>query len=179
MRVVLGIAALSLGVSSGKGQDRPAAESNESPKRGQPGPEHQRLQSLVGTWNLSSEGAQEKGRAEIKSIFGGRFVTEEVKLPLGDFAMEWIGIYGYDRNQKKYTAVWVDNMDTTTESAVGEIDATGMVLTFKGRHINPHTGKSESYTWRIARADDRKLTIEMFEGDKERPAFVIHGEKVG
>jgi hypothetical protein len=148
--------------------------------RGKPGPEHERLRALVGKWDLTYEGSAGKGTAEFKSIMGGRFVTEEVKLPFGSATFEWLGIYGYDPHKKKYTAVWVDNMDTSTEIGEGEADDAGKVLTFKGEHIDPRTGKPAKFTWRISREGDSKLTIEMFEPDpagKDRKVFTVRGEK--
>jgi hypothetical protein len=179
--VALGIAALFVLISRVDGQDRSSGGPADFAKRGAPSPEHQRLQHLVGTWTLAAAGAKEKGKAEYRSILGGRFVTEEVKLPLGGFTMEWLGIYGYDKQKKQYTAVWVDNMDTTTEIAQGEASAAGKVLTFRGEHSNPHTGQPTSYVYRITRDGDTNLTIEMIEGARDRKegtAFVIRGEKV-
>lgn len=163
-------------------QDRP--DPKEIARLSQPGPEHERLKGLVGTWFLtvSKEGGNvgQPGTAVFKSRFDGRFVTEEVKLPFGGFTFEWLGVYGYDRHKKKYTAVWVDNMDTTTESGEGEFDAAGKVLTFKGEHVDPRTGKRAPFVWRITRDGDTKLAIEMFEIDaagKEKKVFDIRGEK--
>jgi hypothetical protein len=157
-----------------------ADDNQDFAARGKPGAEHERLQALVGKWDLTLEGGSGKGTAEFKSIMGGRFVTEEVKLPFGGLTMEWLGIYGYDKQRKKYTAVWVDNMDTTTETGEGEADAAGKVLTFKGEHIDPRTSKPARFTWRITREGDSKLLIEMFEPDpagKDRKVMAIHGEK--
>jgi hypothetical protein len=129
---------------------------------------------------LTVEGSQEKGSAEFKSILGGRFVTEEVKLPFGGFTMEWLGVYGFDRQKKKYTAVWVDNMDTTTESGIGEADAAGNVLTFSGEHTDPRSNKPAKFTWRLSRVGDNQLAIEMFEPDatgKQKKVLAIHGER--
>jgi hypothetical protein len=52
-----------------------------------PGPEHKNLMAFVGTWELTVDGVPQKGSATIKSILGGRFITEDVKIPFGDFAM--------------------------------------------------------------------------------------------
>jgi hypothetical protein len=164
-----------------EGQDRPASDPKEFARKGQPGPEHAALHGFVGTWVLTAEGAKAKGSAEIKPILGGRFITEEVKLPFGGFSMEWLGVYGYDRQKKKYTAVWVDNMDTTTESGEGDADAAGKVLTFQGQHVDPRTGKLAAFTWRIARESEKRMTIEMFEvGPNGTPhkMLTVRGERV-
>src|SRR5262245_53982914 len=92
-------------------------DGNDSVKAGEPGPEFANLKAFVGTWELTVEGVKEKGSAEIKSIIGGRFITEDVKVPLGSFSMEWHGVLGYDRAKKQYTGIWFDNMGNTTQSS--------------------------------------------------------------
>lgn len=146
----------------------------DSPANGL-GQEHANLQAFVGTWELSVEGVKEKGSAEIKSILGGRFITEDVKVPFGGFTMEWHGVLGYDRAKKQYTGVWFDNMANTTESGTGEADKTGRVLSFRGEHAGG--GK---FLWRISNDGQKAMTIEMFQvaGDgKETPVMKVRGER--
>jgi hypothetical protein len=176
VRIVFSIAVFALFEDLALGQERPA-DPKEIAKLSQPGPEHEKLHALVGKWTLTLEGAKGTGTAEFKKVLGGRFVMEEVKLPLGPVTMEWIGLYGYDKAKKKYTAVWVDNMDTSTES--GEGDGDGPVLTLKGNHFDPRTGKPEPFAWRITRDGD-KLKIEMLGNDrtgKEQVLMTVKGER--
>jgi hypothetical protein len=155
------IAVASLVRTQGKAQDR----ADDFAKLGQPGPEHEKLKALLGTWELTMPGAGSgaKGTAVYKSLYGGRFITEEAKMPFGEKTMEWLGIYGYDKNKKKYTAVWVDNMDTTTESAAADADPTGTVFRFRGEHLDPRSGKLAKYSWRISLGKDDSLQTTMFE----------------
>jgi hypothetical protein len=176
---VTAVAVLLSLISPGRGQEG-RDEPKDSAKLGSPGAEHKPLQKLVGTWELSVEGSPKKGTAHVKSIWDGRFVTEEVTLPLGGFTLEWYGIYGYDRHKKKYTAVWVDNMDTNTESGEGDIDNEGKTLTFKGQHEDPRSRQVETYLWRITVVDEANLKIEMLGLDKAGKATVeleIRGRK--
>jgi hypothetical protein len=141
-----------------------------------PGAEHEKLKAFVGTWELTVEGVKEKGSAEIKSILGGRFITEDVKVPFGGFTMEWHGVMGYDRAKKQYTGVWFDNMANTTESGTGEADSTGRVISFRGEH----TG-SAKFLWRISNDGKKSMTIEMFSvgpDGKETAVMKVRGEKV-
>jgi Protein of unknown function (DUF1579) len=76
--------------------------------------------------------------------------------------------------------VWVDNFDTTTESGEGDADATGRIITFRGEHVNPRTGKPAAFKWRIARDNDASLSITMHEVDAagmEKIAFLVRGTK--
>jgi hypothetical protein len=79
------------------------AWSQEAGGFGKPGPEHKALQKLVGKWSLTLklDGNETKGTAEFKSILGGQFVQEEASLTFFGHTMEWIGLYGYNRQEKK------------------------------------------------------------------------------
>jgi hypothetical protein len=139
-------------------------DDNPASPRG-PGPQHKQLQALVGKWDLAVSlgdgGKPAKGTAEYKAVLGGRFVMEEVRCDLFGRSFEWIGIYGYDAAKKKYTAVWVDNLDTTTEQ--GEGDAAGKVFTFAGEHDNPRVKGKTKFKWVIAVEAGDKLRVEMKE----------------
>lgn len=144
-------------------------------KGGEPGPEYANLQAFVGTWELTVEGVKEKGTAEIKSIIGGRFITEDVKVPFGGFTMEWHGVLGYDRAKKQYTGVWFDNANNTTKSDSGEADKTGRSISFRGE-LAGH-GK---FIWRVSNDGMKAMTIEMFtvgKDGKETLAMKVRGEK--
>jgi hypothetical protein len=173
---MIGLASMMLALPAVVADDKAQGDPREYANRSKPGPEHERLLALAGKWTLTMDGVKETGTAEYKPILGGRFVAEEVKLPFGEFSFEWVGIYGYDKQRKKYTAVWVDNMDTTTEIGEGECDAAGKVITLKGEHADPRTGKAAKFTWRISRDGD-KLTIEMFEGGSEKASLTVRGRK--
>lgn len=141
----------------------------------EPGPEHANLKAFVGTWELTVDGAKEKGSAEIKSILGGRFITEDVKIPFGNFTMEWHGVLSYDRTKKQYTGVWFDNMAITTTSDTGKADKTGRSITFHGKHAG-----TAPFIWRIANDGKKAMTIEMFEvakDGKESLVMKVLGEK--
>jgi len=138
-------------------------------------PELANLKAFVGMWELTVESVKEKGSAEIKSILGGRFITEDVKVPFGNFNMEWHGVLGYDRVTKQYTGVWFDNMANTTKSDSGEADKTGRILSFRGEHVG-----NAKFLWRISNDGKKAMTIEMFEvakDGKETLVMKVHGEK--
>jgi hypothetical protein len=146
-----------------------------------PGPEHERLLALAGRWQLAIEGQDAKGTAEFKPILGGRFLTEDVKLPLGDFSFEWHGIYGYDTHKKKYTAAWVDNMDTSIETAEGDPDPSGKLFRLRGEHENPQTGQPARFIWQMTLKSADQIEVEMFEVDAagaETSVMVIQGARV-
>jgi len=144
-------------------------------KASQQGPEHANLKAFVGTWELTVEGVKEKGSSELKSILGGRFITEDVKVPFGNFDMEWHGVLGYDRVKKQYTGVWFDNTANTTVSSSGEADKTGRILSFRGEQAG-----NAKFLWRISNDGMKAMTIEMFDvskDGKETLVMKVCGEK--
>jgi Protein of unknown function (DUF1579) len=144
-------------------------------KPGEPEPEYANLKAFVGNWELTVEGVKEKGSAEIKSIVGGRFITEDVKVPFGGFTMEWHGVLGYDRAKKQYTGVWFDNANNTTKSDSGEADKTGRILSFRGEQAG-----NAKFLWRISNDGLKAMTIEMFavaKDGKETPVMKVRGDK--
>ena len=147
----------------------------DSVKAGDLGPELANLQAFVGTWELTVEGVKEKGSAQIKSILGGRFITEDVKVPFGTISMEWHGVLSYDRVKKQYTGVWFDNAGNTTLSGSGEADKTGRILSFRGEHAG-----NAKFLWRISNDGIGAMTIEMFQvakDGKETLVMKVRGEK--
>jgi hypothetical protein len=129
---------------------------------------------------LKTPGSDVKGKAGFKSIWEGKFPSEESSMPFGDFKMEWLGTDGFNKHKTKLTAFWIDNVDTNTESADGEFDKEGKDLSLKGEHDDPRTGGREVYLWRLPVVEDSKLEIEMLDADKngkETSVMVIHGER--
>ncbi len=121
-------------------------------------PEQKNLAAYVGTWDLSVEGVDKKGIAVIKPILGGRFITEDVKLPFGDFDMEWHGVIGHNDAEKQYSGIWFDNANNTTQSDSGEAHESGRIITFRGEQVGH--GK---FIWRISNDGKNAMTIEMFQ----------------
>ncbi len=118
-------------------------------KAATPGPEHQRLESLAGSWAGVVKMWMEPGKPPIEStctterkwILGGRFLQEEVKGQFMGQPFHGIGLTGYDNLQKKYTGVWVDSMSTAISTSLGTADASGKVLTYTREEIDPLSGK--------------------------------------
>jgi hypothetical protein len=93
--------------------ESPAALLKALAEAGKPGPEHKKLEPFVGSWTLTVKlwtdpnqpPAEAKGTVERKWILGGRFVQESAKVQCHGKSFEGLGLLGYDRAQKKFTAV--------------------------------------------------------------------------
>lgn len=138
-----------------------------------PGEHHQRFDALAGKWNLAvkwrntpdAKWTESKGVAEYKWILGGRFLREEFKYDMGGEPLEWMGIYGYDNFQKKFTAVWVDNMGTNTEFAEGQYDSKGKVFSYIGEQDDPATGGNRKFKWMITVESQDRVRFDSFDQD--------------
>ncbi len=142
-------------------------------KAASPGPEHKRLDALVGSWegtvtmwmDPSKPPTESKCTAERKWVLGGRFLHEEVKGEFMGMPFQGVGLTGYDNTQKKYTAMWVDNLTTSISTSLGTADESGNVLTFTKEDVDPVSGKKVKGRDVVNLAPD-KNTMEMY---KEGP----------
>lgn len=167
----MGLAALLAGPSL------PAGEKKELPEMGKPGPEHKLLASLSGTfdaqvkaWFPPGKGPTEStGVMKRKMIMGGRFLQELYEGKMLDKNFFGMGIMGYDTHKKKYTAVWVDSMTTSTMITQGTYDADKKTFTFTGEEINPFDGKKIKTRDEFQLVSDNEQLLNMYrqptEGD--------------
>lgn len=91
---------------------------------------HQRLQALVGTWEVTvrsaSPGAPERtdrGSVVGKAILGGRYVVLNFQLQLQGHAVEAVQILGFDNLRQRYTSSWRDDLSTGAVECSGAPDA--------------------------------------------------------
>jgi len=127
--MLLATSTTGLAQSKGAGPEHVAGE-NASADLDSPGPEHQRLQALVGKWKLAikvrnqpdQEGMTLTGQCENKMILGGRFLVSETHSGNGAWAIETITIIGFDRRNKRYTMVVFDTTGTSYGTSAGSYD---------------------------------------------------------
>jgi hypothetical protein len=108
---------------------------------GKPGPEHAKLEPLVGSWTYtgkfwmdpSKPPVEAKGAAERTWVLGGRFLEERIEGTGfdGKPGFEARGLLGYDNGRKQFTSSFVCNMGTGTHNGVGTADSSGKTLTFR------------------------------------------------
>ncbi len=174
--VVALAAALVAATALARQQKESAAQAEQEAllkKLATPGEHHQRLDALAGKWALAvkwrntpdAKWAESTGGAEYRWILGGRFLLEEFKYDMGGRPLEWLGIYGYDNFQKKYTAVWVDNMGTNTEFAEGQYDAKGKVFSYTGEQDDPATGGTRKFKWLITVEGPDQVRFDSYDQD--------------
>ena len=139
-----------------------------------PGPEHQRLQALVGKWDQeitvwSKPGAKPmtlKGSCENKMILGGRFLVSESRGNMGAMSVESTHITGFDRRHKKYTVIGLDTFGTYYVTAAGPFDDAKQAVVMYGEDVDPILG-TQKYDMILRVLNPDKYTIEIVFKDKE------------
>jgi hypothetical protein len=155
------------------GQKPPSAEEQavmeKYMKAATPGPEHQRLAKLAGKWKLQvtswmAPGAppqKSEASAEFKSIFGGRYLHQEVKGDMMGQPFEGMGIEGFDNVTRERFGTWVDNMSTGAMLVRGKCAADAKKCTLKGRVPDALAGKEVPVSETVTTTDDNHFTFEM------------------
>jgi hypothetical protein len=102
---------------------------------GKPGPEHMKLQPLVGQWTYTMKlwtdpgqpPAEFKGTIERKWIMDGRFIQETARGVCAKTgkSVEGMGLVGYDPAQKKFSIVKACSLCGTISSGLVSCDSTG------------------------------------------------------
>jgi Protein of unknown function (DUF1579) len=118
---------------------------------GKPGPEHQKLQPLVGDWNFtlklwtdpSQSPAELTGTVERKWIMDGRFVQETVKGQCAKTGktFEGMGLIGYHNGEMKFTTVRACGLCGTISTSLTSCDASGTKFTCNTEECCPITGQ--------------------------------------
>ncbi len=154
---------------------------------GKPGPEHAKLDSLVGKWNFVTKyrmspeqpWQESPGKAEYRWGLGKRILYHEVKAnPSPQDAMmggpfEGFGMTGYDNMTKKYYNVWADNMGTGIMSSTGSADSSGKTFTYgSDEYTCPMTGEKKKTKSVLKIAGDDKVVYEMYDKDPDGKEFM-------
>lgn len=99
-----------------------------------PGPEHQGLKELVGTWDatVKGPGGESKGTMTYKLGLGGLWLIANFEGEIAGEKFSGRGLDGYDPGKKKYVSVWVDSMSTTPLILEGTLDKETHTTTLTG-----------------------------------------------
>jgi Protein of unknown function (DUF1579) len=120
------------------------AEMEAYQKAGTPGPQHQWLASIAGTYNLKIKSWHEpgmppmesEGTATRKTMLDGRVLEEEMTSSMMGMPFTGHGMMGYDNVTGKFWSTWNDSMSTGLMTSTGTCDAQ-KVCTFTGTWNDP------------------------------------------
>jgi hypothetical protein len=134
------VAAIPTLTDEGRGEDPAAKAKEESYQPPKPGPEHALLAKDVGKWKAVQKVMMDptkpaevsEGTQECTLICNGLFLRSDYKVKgtQGDF--HGSSVLGYDAQKKKYTGVWVDNMDTKLNPYEGVYEGGKFNFTMNG-----------------------------------------------
>lgn len=144
---------------------------------GTPGPPHQELAKLEGSWITRSRSWVEPGKPPVEStgtceqklLLDGHYLQQVYTGDMMGKPFTGISILGYDNHTKKYQSIWIDSMSTGVYFFEGTASKDGRTITQESRYDDPVRGPS---VWRTVTRikDDDSQEFEMFltpKGKKE------------
>lgn len=149
----------------------PAARGQEPPT---PGPEHELLKKMEGTWNLvmKAGGTEHKGTVTYKMELGGLWLVGGMETDLGGEKFTGKSLDTYDAGKKKYVGVWADSMGTTPMMFEGTYDKDKKARTMTTDSPGPD-GKPAKWRSVSTMSDDDTINFSMYVGDAKDPMFTI------
>jgi Protein of unknown function (DUF1579) len=170
------LAALAIGADEKAKKTMPAAGKMDEKammemmaKYSTPGPEHKKLEAMVGTWDTtakmwmdpSAPPQESKGVAENKMALGGRFLEQNFEGTMMNQPFTGKGYTGYDLYKKQYVSTWMDSMGTAIMNATGNVDSSGK-LTMTGSMDDPMSGKKTDFKETMTTVDPDHQVFEMW-----------------
>lgn len=136
----------------------------------QPGPEHERLEALVGTWDVTFRSPMPEmtftATAENRMILGGRFLASEVSGTVNGMPAEALTIMGFDRGPGVYTAVGFDTFGTFYVTGAGPWNEAERRAALAGAYEDPVTGHAHVYefVWTVPAPDRYTWSVVFLDG---------------
>jgi len=149
----------------------PAARAQVLPT---PGPEHEMLKKLEGTWEATAKGGgtETKGTMTYKMALNGLWLMSKFE---GDFAgtkFEGHGMDSYDPVKKKFVGVWVDTMATSPLVLEGTYDKEKKAITMTGEGPGMD-GKPTKYKTVSEMKDDDNMVFSLYMADAKDAMMTI------
>jgi len=115
------------------------AQMAEMMKYANPGPQHEKLKAMVGTWDATvkswmgtPEPTVSKGVMKNEMTLGGRLLESSYKGEWAGQPFDGFGLTGYDLKENKLKSLWTDTMSTAWMVMDGSISADGKELSSAG-----------------------------------------------
>ena len=135
-----------------------------------PGDIHTMLAKSSGDWNQEVTMWMDPAAPPTKStatctntmIMGGRYQQSIHKGNFDGMPFEGMSIVGYDNAKKMFVSSWVDNMGTGIMTLEGKYDPATKTTTYRGKQIDPMTGKDTDIREEYTIVDDNTHTMAMY-----------------
>ncbi|MDO9375610.1 MAG: DUF1579 domain-containing protein [Bacteroidota bacterium] len=136
-----------------------------------PGEPHKLLATSAGNWtekismwmDPSAPPTLTTTTTKSEMIMGGRYLMATSKGEMMGMPFEGMSIMGYDNAKKVYTSTWIDNMGTAVISMEGTWDDATKSVNFKGKSLDPMTGKEMMMRQVIKIIDDDTQEFYMYD----------------
>jgi hypothetical protein len=152
-------------------------------ENGKPGPEHQKLQPLIGDWNFTvrmwtdpnQPPAEFTGTVERKWIMGGRFVQETARGEYDGKPFDGMGLWGYNAAEKTYTHVRACSLSGKICSEQSNYITSGAKFECATEGRCPLTGETVKGRDEVVIAGPNKIVMNVFKtvDGKEAKAMEI------
>ena len=148
----------------------PSARAQEFAK---PGPEHEQLKKLEGTWDATMKymGMESKGTMTYKMEVGGLWLTSTFEGEFGGAKYHGKGLDSYHAGKKKFVGVWVDSMSASPLFMEGTYDQDKHQLTMTGD--GPSPAGPVKFKAVTTYKDNDNVVFDMYMGDGKEPGFTI------
>jgi hypothetical protein len=155
---ITALAAGLLWVTAGAGQ----------PRMPKPGPEHEMLKEMEGTWDavIEAGGQESKGTMVYKMGLGGFWLLSHFDGDLGGMKFQGRGMDGYDPAKKKFVGIWADSMSPTPIVSEGSYDKEKATMTMSGEGPGPE-GKPTKYKMVTQMKDKDNMVFTLSDAGKE------------
>ena len=137
----------------------------EAPPQPKPGPEHEHLKSMVGTWDakMIMPGAEKPLPcvAVYKMEMEGLWLVSDFRCDDPAMKFQGKGLDSYDPMKKKYVGVWIDSMSTSPMTVEATYDEKTKTTTGIGESPGPD-GKPMKTKMVTKHTDKDHQTFQMF-----------------
>lgn len=100
-----------------------------------------------------------------KMVMDGRYQVSTHNGNFGGMPFEGMSTVAYDNAKKVFISTWIDNMGTGLMTMEGVWDGTAKMITFKGKMVEPTTGKEVNVRETFKIVDDNNQVMEMYGSD--------------
>lgn len=134
----------------------------QPPAPPKPGPEHDLLKKLEGTWEATvhAGGQDSKGTMVYKPACGGLWMASKYEGDFNGQKFEGRGLDGYNSMKKKYVSVWVDSMSPAPLITEGTFDDASKTMTMTGEGPGMD-GKPANFKMTTKWSDDDTIEMKM------------------
>jgi hypothetical protein len=150
-------------------------------EKAKPGPAHEKLASMAGTWNFTVTSYDDPanpmtstGTCTSAMVMDGRYLQDMTTGNMMGMPFNGTGYTGFNNATKQYEATWIDNMSTGIMMGTGK-ETDPSTITMNWSYADPVTGKMTKVktVTKITDANNHTFTWYNMDGKKETKTMEI------